>query len=245
VSDAITRIDFSRRLPNSRHVFASGPASRGLASRARASSTTARAPCRRASALCGASAVASRHLACCGDSGSTWNGLARLRPRVVTAQMIRPCFLCCVRRPAATSASNCGRSVFVVQPVCRPTHARSRMPRRQGLREGSLFERGYQLGHTQILAARDEIDRLSLMQRRDGLSQPNRYVGGVHDTRQTLDKRRELDQPLGPLASGRARVGKPRSCRAASHASRTSDVGVAQLGDIMEVDRLPDKGAGR
>lgn len=110
-----------------------------------------------------------------------------------------------------------------------------------GLREGSLFERGYELGHAQVLAARDEIDRLFLVQRRDRLAQPNRYIGGVHDTRQTFDKRRELDQSLGAESRGRARVGKPRPCRAASHTRRASDVGVAQPGNIMEVDRLSDK----
>lgn len=56
----------------------------------------------------------------------------------------------------------------------RPMRIRPERPRKLG--ERSLFERRDKLGDLHVVAAGDHVNRLTLMQRGDRLSQPDRYV---------------------------------------------------------------------
>jgi hypothetical protein len=63
-----------------------------------------------------------------------------------------------------------------------------------------LFERGDELGDPTVVTAGDDLERLVVVQRRNGFAQRDGDVAVVHHTSEALDQRGQLDEALGALA---------------------------------------------
>lgn len=96
------------------------------------------------------------------------------------------------------------------------------------LDEQSVLVRGNHAGNPTEVAARQEVQRLAVVQDLDRAPQPHRDVGAVHHPLLSLDQGRELDQSFGGFAGGLASAGQPCA----------GDVGVGEPGDVVDPVRL-------
>jgi hypothetical protein len=80
---------------------------------------------------------------------------------------------------------------------------------RRPLRRRRLFKRRNEPCDATVLAAGNHLERLVIVKRGDRLAQPHGDVARIHDPRQALHQRRQLDEALRPPARRAPRASKP------------------------------------
>lgn len=111
----------------------------------------------------------------------------------------------------------------------------------QGSGRDRFLERGDDARYAQVLASGDQLDRLSVVERRDRLVHPDRDVLGVHHPQQPLADRGELGDALGARPRGNALQRHPGPSGAWRGAGGRGDVLGAEMGLLMDEGGLLGK----
>ena len=147
---------------------------------------------------------------------------AKYSPRTVSPR--------CQRPSLGGSARNSGSPPWGVWRH----QIRSTAMRRRSLCRRRLFQRRDDLRNATVLAPANDLQRLVVVKRGDGLAQPDRDIAGIHHAGQALDQRRQLNEPLGPRSRRRTGADQPRTGRAGGSTCRASDVRVPELADLID-----------
>ncbi len=120
------------------------------------------------------------------------------------------------------------RSIYVVIPV-------------GGIGTSTSLELRDQLGDAAVLAAREQLDRLVVVECLERPVQPDRDICGIHHTSQSVGHLDQLDQPRCARAGRGAATVEPVTQRARPRAGRSGDLVVAEVCAVAHADGFDGK----